>query len=443
VRVKKLKEKNTNQIPNRNRISKDIFTILVITTLLLNTYSLTFGQTKQDPLWQKEPKVLWTKTPDNLWYLNGHRNGPNNKAWKTTADAIRNAYQSNKSETLTKNLGKIFVNPYNNTIFVLTKTVDKDIENDIQEVANSLPNVTVKIIQSPACLSDLEKWGEEIRLSLIPLQELGVDVTKAYITTNGTIALGVRDLTTNKIDILLKHLENKVPAGILVIYEWQGDVKYCSTQFESNRPVLAGVREYSYADVTMQYLNATTCFYVEWQSGTYEGILIAGHATGTYNDVDQIKGDTIGTTIACEMAPGYADVALVQLDNGISGTPKIWSSSNNKRVYGELYLDDFYEGQELEWTGVTSGIITCEIQEIEIAVRDQQNNYLYDQVAVDTTAQGGDSGAPIYEIWWEPSIQEYTCFAAGIIWGSVPGESYFSPIDGIESELGYNLDFDG
>jgi len=441
--VKKLKEKNTNLDLDKRRIGKYVFTVLVITTLLLNTYSPTFGQTRQDLLWEKDPKILWTKTPDNLWYLKGHRTGPDNKAWKTTADAIRNTYLEKESETLTKNLGKIFVNPYNNTVFVLTKTIDEDTVNTIQEIAKPLPSVTIKLIKSPACLNELEEWGEEIRQSLLPLQEQGVEITKAYITTNGTIALGIRDLTTNKIGLLLKHLENKVPAGILVIYKWQGETKYCSTQLESNRPVVAGVREYSYADVTMQYLNATTCFYVEWQSGTYEGVLIAGHATGTYNDVDQIKEDTMGTTIACEMAPGYADVALVQFDNGISGTPKIWSSSNNKRIYGELYLDDFYEGQELEWTGVTSGIKTCEIQEIEIAVRDQQNNYLYDQVAVDTTTQGGDSGAPIYEIWWEPSIQEYTCFAAGIIWGSVPGESYFSPIDGIESELGYNLDFDG
>lgn len=129
MRVKKLKEKDISL--EKKRISKYVFTVLVITTLLLNIYSPTLGQTKQDTLWEKEPLIISSKTPDNLWYLKGYRNGPNNKAWKTTADTIRAKYLEKESEILTKNLGKIFVNPYNNTVFILTKSMDKDTVNSI------------------------------------------------------------------------------------------------------------------------------------------------------------------------------------------------------------------------------------------------------------------------------------------------------------------------
>jgi len=97
-------------------------------------------------------------------------------------------------------------------------------------------------------------------------------------------------------------------------------------------------------------------------------------------------------------------------------------------------------GTVLEMMGKTSGLEYGEITAKGTASHPLYDT-LYNQVEVDWDSASGDSGAPVYEKWWEPSEPIFTSTAYGLIWGGSAGESYFSPCDGIEADLNENFNF--
>ncbi|MCK4575013.1 hypothetical protein KAU34_01255 [candidate division WOR-3 bacterium] len=75
-------------------------------------------------------------------------------------------------------------------------------------------------------------------------------------------------------------------------------------------------------------------------------------------------------------------------------------------------------------TGLTSGWV------VGIGETVTQSGYTYfDQVKANYTAAGGDSGAPVYCL-------DGVCKIVGIHWGHTDLYSYFSPVSGVENDLG-------
>ncbi len=94
-------------------------------------------------------------------------------------------------------------------------------------------------------------------------------------------------------------------------------------------------------------------------------------------------------------------------------------------------------GEVVEMMGATSGYLSGEILSIQ-TIRHQNGHYLQDQLVLDFEAHLGDSGSPIYR-----SGVYDLCVAYGIEWGILynGGLTYASTIDGIESDLGLDLNF--
>lgn len=271
--------------------------------------------------------------------------------------------------------------------------------------------------------------------------ELGVQTMSISITENATLGIGLLELTSEKVELLLDTLKGKVPPGILVLYE-HGPIFLAAGQDDPFRPVIGGIMETSFRDDLMVWDSATIGFYVTWLSGTRKGVLIAGHMTGEYiTDVYQPTYSSqyhIGNMVKWGLGPD-ADAALIEFDVGISGSPHIWSPNIENMVVGERHYDDMYVGEDIEFTGLTSGIEPCEIK------RKGDVGYMRNQVTINYLVQPGDSGSPAYKKYYEPSEKIYTSIAYGVVWGRNPSlnEGYFSPVDGIETQLGYNLNFAG
>jgi len=107
-------------------------------------------------------------------------------------------------------------------------------------------------------------------------------------------------------------------------------------------------------------------------------------------------------------------------------------------------VSGFFMGQELDKIGMRSGwsrgpiMGTCvdvNVVEVDAAgVKQDTGNTMLCQTLVGTTAQPGDSGAPVFE--YHTGYEAGTF--AGIVWGANLNFSMmvFSPIDGIEKDLG-------
>lgn len=170
-----------------------------------------------DPFWYGEPRVL-PYYPFSAWWIKGYDKGTPNYLYEKTADALANAYE-NGSLMVRSHYGNMFVNPYNNTIFVVLKDRNEEVKNEFLRIMNPPGGVTVVFREGPALYSDLQKWVEIISKNSDSLKEKGVIIDGYGITENATIAIGIHDMSSEKINVLKDFLRGKVPLVILVFYE--------------------------------------------------------------------------------------------------------------------------------------------------------------------------------------------------------------------------------
>ena len=108
------------------------------------------------------------------------------------------------------------LNAYNNTIWVVVKSLEPEVLDAFLEVMDPPLGVSVRFLKGPASWREVEGWMSIISDELYTFQACGVQVISLSRTENATIRIGIEDITLEKVQIVLEILEGRVPPGILV-----------------------------------------------------------------------------------------------------------------------------------------------------------------------------------------------------------------------------------
>lgn len=271
------------------------------------------AQSATDPLWQGEPKVL-SEMPMRFWWTEGYEEGPSNYLYKKATRSLRAAY-GNGSSVVINNLGQIFVNSHNNTVFVVLKDGNDDVKKAFLEIMNPPEGVTVIFREGPARMKDLEAWADEVGNQMDLLRSRGVDLTAIFISENATILLGINEIVPETIDTLKEVLRDRVPPGILLLFQAGPAINCTLTDVNKPSASMHGVGLVLFEDVLnpdfarehqIKYMNITfspgTVRSLDLPTGSEFNLTIQIHfvsydpeCTETTVDVDPNKGSISGT----------------------------------------------------------------------------------------------------------------------------------------------------
>lgn len=222
--------------------AKGIMTILLVTTLAtsglyINLYnnfteqktafqeelkeleSLTakFDEFEYYELWHGEPDIRDAQPNYGWWFTENHGTGKMYGGCKSAADTINYLLQNNKSDFLEYVFVQMFIDMYNDSIYVVLTKTDDVTTSKFLELMHPSPYTTVHFIKGPAPRDKLEEWMNQINSHWDELWEKGVYLWSASICTNGTILLGIEEVTHENVEIILDTLKGEVPPGILII----------------------------------------------------------------------------------------------------------------------------------------------------------------------------------------------------------------------------------
>lgn len=155
-----------------------------------------------------------------------------------------------------------------------------------------------------------------------------------------------------------------------------------------------------------------------------DGYIMTGHAGGTGTTIYQPFPYSIGSIVDLEGV--YADAAWVKYSNVDA---KIYYDdtdvTKSVKSYGDPSAND-----DIFISGKATGLSSGNAVEYVYSVSSSTHGTLYGQWRADYTSASGDSGAPIFkEVTGGVKI-------VGIHWGASPSYKYFSPVSGIEDDLG-------
>ena len=179
--------------------------------------------------------------------------------------------------------------------------------------------------------------------------------------------------------------------------------------------------------------------------GTVSGFIIAGHAGAPGTPVYQPTISPVNylndVSIRSSRPKAYSDAAWAPFTDV---APYIYSESSVTEydyVIGVKYSTQINVGEPVCISGAASGTSCGPVlrKGVTVEVYDpiaRQIYWLLNQVAANYTAIPGDSGAPIFQVVRvvKPDYPKEVVIL-GIHVGGKP-EEYFSPIDGIERDLG-------
>jgi hypothetical protein len=201
-----------------NRITVILFIVLLVGIGGL-AYLYIAKPFQKDPLWDGKPKVVYGGDTPSLWWYKGHRNGPRDDAWMNSTDRLSEVLMAHSSEIIDENYCVSYVNAVNNTIFIVSKSLDAEVKQAFLDVIQPPEKVTVLFRESIASYIEIRQWMDLIIEESDTLRDKGVMIWALSVDVNGTLKLGVQDLDKEKVRILLDVMEGKVPPGILVIEE--------------------------------------------------------------------------------------------------------------------------------------------------------------------------------------------------------------------------------
>ena len=198
-------------------------TVILIIALLVGIGGLAYVYIakpfQKDPLWDGKPKVVYGGETPSLWWYRGHRKGPRDDAWREPAERLNEVIIAHSSEIIDENYCISYVNAINNTIFIVSKSLDDEVKQVFLDVIQPPEEVTVLFRKSMVSYIEIMQWMDLIHEELHNLKDKGVMISAVGVDVNGTLKLGVQDLDKEKVRIILSVLEGKLPPGILVIEE--------------------------------------------------------------------------------------------------------------------------------------------------------------------------------------------------------------------------------
>jgi len=201
-----------------NRITVILFIVLLVGIGGL-AYLYIEKPFQKDPLWDGKPKVVYGGSTPDLWFLKGHDKGPVDYAYQKVTSRLVEVLEDHSSKTIDENYCIRYVNPYNNTIVIVSKSLDDEVKQAFLDVMKPPEKVTVLFRESIASYIEIRQWMDLIIEESDTLRDKGVMIWALSVDVNGTLKLGVQDLDKEKVRILLDVMEGKVPPGILVIEE--------------------------------------------------------------------------------------------------------------------------------------------------------------------------------------------------------------------------------
>lgn len=388
------------------------------------------------------PNVRWEIGSAKPWWITDRRDGTPQRDYRTITNVL-NDPNILDDPLIQENLGIIYVNPYNNTVFVGVKNPTQDIKQHIMGRLPLQKNVTIIFKDVSANKIELDRYQNNVTRTMEELAKQGINWSSVTKNENSTISVGVVDLTPEKLATIENELKAVIPLELLVICN-SGAITLTASQTEANRPFVAGVKGENYNGATWGFM--TDGFHVTWNvlGITKRGVVTVAHGTTTvlWNNRGYQPTKTDYPIGYCNWRfTVNADTAIIDLDSGITASKKIWSSGSEKLVVGKISHTSMVAGDDVEWTALTSGLRSMNIVNPYADANHPDYGTLHHQVTVDFLSQSGDSGAPVYYIYWEPSIGKYTCIAAGTQFGHDLSVSYFTPTDMTDSAFGVSLSY--
>ena len=170
-------------------------------------------------VWEVEPEIS-AHARSNLWFQK-NKEGPIYPGPHIVSMNINYLLQDDEINIV----DQIFVNKaidlYNNSIYVAVSDTRPKVLTEFKETIKLPSSTSIHFIKAPAPLQKLKEWEESLWNSRDELNENGVRILESEITINGTIQLGIIDITDETSTSLLDVLEGIVPPGILSLYNLQ------------------------------------------------------------------------------------------------------------------------------------------------------------------------------------------------------------------------------
>lgn len=305
---------------------------------------------------------------------------------------------------------------------------------NVIDTRGEMPNINLE--------SDKREWLNTIDKS----GRLSIDEIESYMVANGgpLVAYGYNidgflrvafnEKTPNKANkqtidqlynIINTNSKKNGLANIPVVFTTEG-TPVDSSRTSTWRPVFGGIQIKRSSGTP-----STLAFAAKDRTTEVEGFVISGHAAinagGVGSSFYQPYVSTANKIGEVESIGGtYSDAAWIERDDV---SAKIYHDDTNILKYVTSYRDPAV-GWGVYMSGITSGKQTGIVRGIDYNVNSQTFGTLYDQCYADYTSAGGDSGAPVYGATMD-GVEIF-----GINWGYCPNYSYFSPISGINIDLG-------
>ncbi len=345
--------------------------------------------------------------------------------------------------------GGMFINEEKGLIFVYVGD-EKDKAELKQALGKYRGKANVVFLKGKYSFEQLVKWKHSMeKLDERIIEQLGItmlDVDEAH----NSLTIGLEEITPEKLKLLENRREKlRIPKEAVRV-ERREHMKLLA-DYHRARPLVGGVmiRREDAPDSwgTLGYIGFI---------GSIPYFVTAGHL-GIWGTSGQriyqptVDGENYVGTVTYnpyfrddESIPyRYSDSMLVKAD--VAGSTKIYNPSpytgSDYIVIGKRYSADQIVGETVIKVGATTGKTTGEITNkcVTSFLSPKEDYYpdlvaLYCQMETNLESAGGDSGAPVFK--------SYGIFVElyGIFWGGTSTVSAYSPIDGIEEDLGVTLD---
>ena len=204
---------------------------------------------------------------------------------------------------------------------------------------------------------------------------------------------------------------------IPVVFEYES-IPVEESRTSQWRPLIGGIK------IRHSLSSSTLGFAGEKVHNGDKGYIMTGHAGGIGTTIYQPTLLSIGSIIDLEGT--YADAAWVKYSNVEA---KVYHTDTDVTKSVKSY-DDPSVNDAIYMSGNTTGLSSGDAVAYLYSISSSTHGTLYGQWRADYDSDSGDSGAPVYKtVTGGVEI-------VGIHWGSTASYTYFSPVSGIEDDLG-------
>ncbi|MEM3069922.1 MAG: hypothetical protein QW638_03320 [Candidatus Bathyarchaeia archaeon] len=312
------------KVKRRNLVLTAMLSALITASLFIQVDRLSaLAEDGHSRLWKGEVKVL-NSEPNFGWWLKGYESDIWSHRWRPVADALTSAVR--KQGRFREIFCNIFMNSFNDTIFVVLIDLNESIVNEVLDAMKPPPGITVKFLKGDAPLYQLEEW-----LSLINPEELdrmGIQWSGICITENATILITLEIVTPEYVETITQLIKDKIPPGIITIAKMERP-KLCS-QPDRIRPLEAGIQVQSFFQG--QGTTSTLNFLGIARNTNTEGAIVVGHGSSVGANVYQPTvnpNNLIGQTNINPIRQRFSDAAWVPLNPGVDGENLIYDPNIN------------------------------------------------------------------------------------------------------------------